>query len=371
MSTYLVTVSASHVAPEYRLDNAEIRVSAARGPFGAETVFYASAPKFGCGRNCHTPADAIRSLLSDNGCSDIRVGRVAVPQDDGGPTLDSHTGDTIAPETAVERDAAIAFALRASALDADAAASVMRVSRDEAWQECFGSRLDVAKWILDSLRLLGAGLFSIRSGGRDKAFCFVSRNYSVVCPESVFDPRAVNPYRFEVFLADGSRTTVESDKPGFRTELFRSRIQDGTPRRFSMRGFVDGRRFEVVESAGFQHEVTLWTNGRTIPESQLPTLREAVTRAYFAARAIESRSGAIGASLAAAEAPAAVPQAPEPAAAGAPSQADFEAIRAALIDSAALLDVWESGRINPTTRGQTRATVQQCRDALAKLPAAR
>jgi len=70
-------VSADHVCPEYRLDNVAFqdgyetafRVCSNDG----EKTFYASAGHFGCGKDYATAEAAIRGLLWDNGCTNIRI----------------------------------------------------------------------------------------------------------------------------------------------------------------------------------------------------------------------------------------------------------------------------------------------------------
>lgn len=103
-----LSVSASHVSPDYRLDGVAFAVISQGGTFGAYRVggdadggFYAIAPKFGCGKTAKTPADAIRSLLIDNGCQSIEVAGAAKP------VLD-HSGAITA-----EQDEALGHALAA------------------------------------------------------------------------------------------------------------------------------------------------------------------------------------------------------------------------------------------------------------------
>lgn len=74
-------VSASHIAADWALVDAIFA-------FNCETDFrlggnerhgfHASAPRFGCGKSASTPERAIRSLLLDNGCADIRVEPVEI-----------------------------------------------------------------------------------------------------------------------------------------------------------------------------------------------------------------------------------------------------------------------------------------------------
>lgn len=76
-------ISANHVSAKYRLPsrivtvdefNHEFRVTTRTSSNPAYPVRYtATARGFGCGKDCATPEDAIRDLLMDNGCTNIRI----------------------------------------------------------------------------------------------------------------------------------------------------------------------------------------------------------------------------------------------------------------------------------------------------------
>jgi hypothetical protein len=84
-------VSADHLSPKYRLDNmafhvdGDARVAEVEGAgrvgyydgrrHGYAEEFYADLHPFGCGKSFATAEAAIRSLLQDNGCTNIRITR--------------------------------------------------------------------------------------------------------------------------------------------------------------------------------------------------------------------------------------------------------------------------------------------------------
>lgn len=70
-SMFIYIVNADHVAPEYRATNKEIDVR--EDNYGEGPVYYANAHPYGCGKNDKTPEGAIKRLLSENGCKNIRV----------------------------------------------------------------------------------------------------------------------------------------------------------------------------------------------------------------------------------------------------------------------------------------------------------
>lgn len=75
-----IIVSASHVSPNWRLDSVRFSVIADgdahqsyRVGGDAENGYYAIAPQYGCSKSRSTPELAIRSLLTDNGCTCIHI----------------------------------------------------------------------------------------------------------------------------------------------------------------------------------------------------------------------------------------------------------------------------------------------------------
>ena len=70
--TQTFIVSADHISPEYRADRLPVRVSPWKNPNAAET-FSAYAAGYGSGKTYATPESAIRGLLAENGCTNIRI----------------------------------------------------------------------------------------------------------------------------------------------------------------------------------------------------------------------------------------------------------------------------------------------------------
>lgn len=72
MTTKIIThliVSCEHANPSYRLDNAEVQV---RYDSLDGTYFWSRSP-FGCSKSYATAKDAVRGMLSDHACFNIRV----------------------------------------------------------------------------------------------------------------------------------------------------------------------------------------------------------------------------------------------------------------------------------------------------------
>ena len=72
------TVSASHVAADYRVDSVVFALNdfePGHGRLGGDEThgYHATLARFGQGRTCATPRDAIRDLLLSNGCTAIRI----------------------------------------------------------------------------------------------------------------------------------------------------------------------------------------------------------------------------------------------------------------------------------------------------------
>jgi hypothetical protein len=87
-------VSCRHVAEAYRLNALALDVNAyvqgngimlahREAAHGNPVEWYASIPHFGCGKSCCTAEHAIRSLLRDNGCTDITIAKVETVTVDG------------------------------------------------------------------------------------------------------------------------------------------------------------------------------------------------------------------------------------------------------------------------------------------------
>lgn len=76
------TVSCNHVSPDWQRDQIEVAVK----PYDdrdAETLWYVSIAGFGCSKNYTTPEAAIRGMLQDHACTDIRITEVTPdPADD-------------------------------------------------------------------------------------------------------------------------------------------------------------------------------------------------------------------------------------------------------------------------------------------------
>ena len=65
-------VSADHVSPKFRAERKAVDVhrdGTAERPRG----FFADATPYGCGKTYRTAEEAVRGLLSDNGCTNIRI----------------------------------------------------------------------------------------------------------------------------------------------------------------------------------------------------------------------------------------------------------------------------------------------------------
>lgn len=73
MNLYYI-VSADHVALDYAATHKRIRVGSTPNEKGVR-VYYADAAPYGCGKNQPTPEAAIKTLLRDNGCSNIKIHR--------------------------------------------------------------------------------------------------------------------------------------------------------------------------------------------------------------------------------------------------------------------------------------------------------
>lgn len=71
----LYRVSAKHVCPEYVLEDQIIKVEPFNYP--THTVYSCTLRKFGSGKETRTPEDAIYSLLGSNGCTSIKINKVA------------------------------------------------------------------------------------------------------------------------------------------------------------------------------------------------------------------------------------------------------------------------------------------------------
>ncbi len=75
----MLKVSASHVAADWRLDGQAFAVveqgEYAQHRIGGDAAngYYASAPRFGCGRTARTIDAALTDLLLANGCTSIRI----------------------------------------------------------------------------------------------------------------------------------------------------------------------------------------------------------------------------------------------------------------------------------------------------------
>lgn len=84
-------VSANHVSPAYRLEGKVFHVAKnvddcgmvgyhrAQPEHGIPEEFYAKLSGFGCGKSFSNAVAAIRSLLADNGCTDIRIEKIETP----------------------------------------------------------------------------------------------------------------------------------------------------------------------------------------------------------------------------------------------------------------------------------------------------
>jgi hypothetical protein len=68
MADKLYQVSADHVEEKYRANKKVVSVHEHQGKFSAEANLYGSR-----GTEFDTPEKAIRSLLGDNGCTNIRI----------------------------------------------------------------------------------------------------------------------------------------------------------------------------------------------------------------------------------------------------------------------------------------------------------
>lgn len=78
MNTKLFLVSADHVVERHACRDLEFRVGEYRD--GDRVSYYASAPGFGCSKNYRTPEDAIRGMLLEHACTNVRIR--AVEEDD-------------------------------------------------------------------------------------------------------------------------------------------------------------------------------------------------------------------------------------------------------------------------------------------------
>jgi hypothetical protein len=69
--------SADHVSPSWRFDNEPITVFDGTDESGL--VYYSTHPKLGCSKNYKTPDEAIRGMVGEHGCTNIRVLPLAQP----------------------------------------------------------------------------------------------------------------------------------------------------------------------------------------------------------------------------------------------------------------------------------------------------
>lgn len=67
MANQLCVVSADHIAEQYRADRKVVRIHEWKGRFSA------TASPYGSGKEFATVDEAVRSLLGDNGCTNIRI----------------------------------------------------------------------------------------------------------------------------------------------------------------------------------------------------------------------------------------------------------------------------------------------------------
>lgn len=65
---HIYRVSADHVAADYRAASKPVLVAE-----DSDGTFFATASPYGCGKSAATAEDAIRSLLSDNACDNIKI----------------------------------------------------------------------------------------------------------------------------------------------------------------------------------------------------------------------------------------------------------------------------------------------------------
>jgi hypothetical protein len=72
LDTHYVTVNADHVAPEFARQDAIFKVSPSSAQDG-QTLWFASHPKYGCGKDYPTPEQAVRDMLRSHACTNIRI----------------------------------------------------------------------------------------------------------------------------------------------------------------------------------------------------------------------------------------------------------------------------------------------------------
>jgi len=70
--TQYLKVNADHIAAEYACHDGIFQVSASPAQNG-QSMWSASHPKYGCGKDYPTPEQAVRDMLRSHACTNIRI----------------------------------------------------------------------------------------------------------------------------------------------------------------------------------------------------------------------------------------------------------------------------------------------------------